>query len=164
MDKQSEKQLVLTIFSNYSYLVLSTIVFTCSMILLLWTGQFLFFEPLLTFHIPSEMIFGFILICILSFLTSFVTSVSIYQILNIRRNNKKTGIGIIGSILGLGSGMCVSCSAIGFSMITVFGSIGISVFSFLYVYENYIRLVAIGLLILAYFFSVKNIRNECKIE
>ena len=161
---RSQKQVLLTIFSNPAYFALFSIIFTGLLILLFWASQFLFFDPVFAFHIPTSMGYSFVLIFVLSFLTALVVSIAVFQISNIRKGNKKTGMGIIGSLCGIGSGICVSCSSIGFSIVTIFGSVSASFLSFMYIYENPIRLIAIGLLILTYFFSVKNIRNECNMK
>ena len=82
----------------------------------------------------------------------------------LKANSKKTGTGVIGSIIGIGAGVCTSCGPIGFSIITTFGVAGATTLSFLYEYEIPIRLAAIAILVATYFMLIKGITKDCKIN
>jgi len=152
------------IFSNTRYMLSSVFVFSSTMILLLYAGQFLFFEPFLTFHIPKNMMLNFITMAGMSLLIGLVTSMALYQATHTKNNLKKTGAGLIGSIFGLGSGICVSCGSVGLSLVTLFGSTGIAALSFLNVYDTQIRLGTMGMLVLVYFLTVHNIGKKCDVQ
>ena len=158
------KQALKLVYSNFSYWIISGIIFSSLLVFLLSAREFLFFEPYLVFHLPVEWIPHFVLIIIVAGLISLVTSLAIYQIRIIKASSRKTGTGIVGSIIGVGAGVCTSCGPIGFSIITTFGVAGATTLSFLYDYEIPIRVVAIGILIVTYFMMVKGISRECKIN
>lgn len=156
------KQALKLVYSNFSYWIISGILFSSLLVFLLSAREFLFFEPYFVFHLPVDWIPHFILIIIVAGLISLVTSLAIYQIRIIKANSRKTGTGIAGSIIGVGAGVCTSCGPIGFSIITTFGVAGATTLSFLYDYEIPIRLLAIGILIATYFMMIKGISGECK--
>ena len=87
-----------------------------------------------------------------------------FQLRIIKTNSRKTGTGVIGSIIGLGAGICTSCGPIGLGVISAFGVAGATTLSFLFDYEIPIRLVATGILIGTYFMMIKTITKECKIK
>ncbi|MBS3926293.1 MAG: hypothetical protein KGZ34_06360 [Nitrosarchaeum sp.] len=156
-------QVIRLVFSNIFYLVLSGIIFTSMLILLLYAQGLLFFEPYFIFNITEDVIPSFISILAVSLLTSIVTAISVFQIRMIKTSSKKVGAGIFGSVLSAGSGICTSCSTVGFSIASSFGIAGSTAISFLYDYEIPIRLVAIGILSITYFSMVRKITSGCKI-
>lgn len=158
------KQALKLVYSSVSYWIISGAVFACLLIVLLAAREFLFFEPFLIFHLPTEWIPHFVLIIAVAGLIGLVTSLAIYQIRIIKQNARKTGAGIVGSIIGIGAGVCTSCGPVGFSVITTFGVAGVTTLSFLYDYEIPIRLVAIGILVGTYFLMIRGISKECKIN
>jgi len=158
------KQALKLVYSNPSYWIISASIFTALLVFLLSTREFLFFEPYLVFHLPIDWIPSFVLIIIVSGLIALVTSLAVFQLRIIKTNSRKTGTGVIGSIIGLGAGICTSCGPIGFGVISAFGVAGATTLSFLFDYEIPIRLVATGILIGTYFMMIKTITKECKIK
>ncbi|NHH98553.1 hypothetical protein DYY66_1332 [Candidatus Nitrosotalea sp. FS] len=75
---------------------------------------------------------------------------------------KRSGIGFFGSIIGAGAGAC-SCGSIGFSIVSVFGTIGGTATSFLTNYETPLRLISVAILCYTYYISAKDITVKCKI-
>ena len=126
--------------------------------------EFLFFEPYFTFQLPIDWIPSFILIIIVSWLIALVTSIAVFQIRTIKANASKTGTGVIGSIIGVGAGVCTSCGPIGFSIISTLGVAGATSLSFLTEYEIPIRLAGIAILSGTYLLMVKGIAKGCKID
>jgi hypothetical protein len=163
-DKLLHKQALKLVFSNPAYLIISGSIFTALFVLLLAAREFLFFEPYFVFQLPQEWIPSFILIIIISALIGLVTSMGIFQLRTLRANTKKMGTGFIGSLVGVGAGVCSSCGPVGFAVMSTFGVAGVSALSFLYDYEIPIRLAAIGILSATYFLMVKAISIECKIK
>ena len=158
------KQALKLVYSGITYWIISGIIFVCLLLFLLSAREFLFFEPFWAFHVPSDWIPQFVLILIVAGLISLVTSLAAYQIRMLKANSKKTGTGVIGSIIGIGAGVCTSCGPIGFSIITTFGVAGATTLSFLYEYEIPIRLAAIAILVATYFMLIKGITKDCKIN
>ena len=71
--------------------------------------------------------------------------------------------GVIGSFVGAAAGAC-SCGPIGFAVISTFGSVGATATSFLTNYEIPLRTIAIGVLVITYFTTVKSLKTECKFD
>ncbi|MFB5605387.1 MAG: hypothetical protein ACE5R5_02635 [Nitrosarchaeum sp.] len=158
------KQTIKLVYSELLYWIISIALFTILSIFMLASREFIFFEPYWVFHLPTEFIPNFILIMVVAGLTSIVTSLAIYQIRMLRKDSQKTGMGVVGSIFGVGAGVCTSCGPIGFSIITTFGVAGATVLSFLYEYEIPIRLGAIAILGVTYFMMINNISRKCNIS
>lgn len=157
------EQVLRLVFSNPWYLILSGAIFASMLILLFSVRGFLFFEPFLVFSIPQDMIPSFISILAVSLLTGVVTAISVFQIRMIKSNSRKVGAGLFSSIVGAGSGICTSCSTVGFSIVSSFGIVGTTAISFLNEYELPIRAGAIAILGMTYFSMIKKLTTQCKI-
>jgi len=151
------------IFSNFKFLVLSLIIFSSMMVLLLLVSEFIFLEPYFVTHIPSGSELGFILIITLSALSALVIPMNLFRITNLKNSKQKMSGSIFGSIIGSAAGAC-SCGPIGFAMISTFGSVGATATAFLTNYEIPIRVVAIAILVITYFTTIKSLKTECKIN
>ena len=71
--------------------------------------------------------------------------------------------GVFGTIVGAAAGAC-SCGPVGFAVISTFGSVGMTATTFLTNYESPIRIIAIVILIVTYFTTVKSLKTECRID
>ena len=151
------------IFSNFKFLALSLIIFSSMMVLLLFISEFIFFEPYFVTHIPSGSELGFILIIILSVLSALVIPMNLFRITNLKNSKQKMSGSIFGSIIGSAAGAC-SCGPIGFAVISTFGSVGATATTFLTNYEIPIRVVAIAILVITYFTTIKSLKTECKVH
>ena len=151
------------IFSNFKFLALSVIIFSSMMILLLFISEFIFFEPYFVTHIPSGSELGFILIITLSALSALVIPMNLFRITNLKNSKQKMSGSIFGSIVGSAAGAC-SCGPIGFAVISTFGSVGATATAFLTNYEIPIRVVAIAILAITYFTTIKSLKTECKVH
>jgi len=151
------------IFSNFKFLVLSVIIFSSMMVLLLLVSEFIFLEPYFVTHIPSGSELGFILIIILSALSALVIPMNLFRITNLKNSKQKMSGSIFGSIVGSAAGAC-SCGPIGFAVISTFGSVGATATAFLTNYEIPIRVVAIAILAITYFTTIKSLKTECKVH
>jgi len=150
------------VYSNRKYLYLSCAIFVTLLILLSIVSEFIFLSPRVVFYVPAYAFADFILIVIISALSGIVASFSIYRIRIMKNSLKRSGIGFFGSIIGAGAGAC-SCGSIGFSIVSVFGTIGGTATSFLTNYETPLRLVSIAILCYTYYVSAKDIAFKCKI-
>ena len=151
------------IFSNFKFLALSVIIFSSMMVLLLLVSEFIFLEPYFVSHIPSGSELGFILIITLSALSALVIPMNLFRITNLKNSKQKMSGSIFGSIVGSVAGAC-SCGPIGFAVISTFGSVGATATAFLTNYEIPIRVVAIAILAITYFTTIKSLKTECKVH
>ena len=151
------------IFSDFKFISLSLIIFSSLLIVLLFISEFIFFEPFFVFHLPFGSELGFILIVILSALSSLVIPMNLFRITHLKNSKQKMGGSILGSIIGSVAGAC-SCGPIGFAVISTFGSVGATATAFLTNYEIPIRIIAIGILVITYFTTIKSLKTECKVN
>ncbi len=151
------------VFLNHRYVALSGVIFVAMFIPLSYIAEYLFFQPMFVFFVPIYSVFGFLLIVIVSVLTSLVLSMGIYRIQILKSKKKNMSSGFIGSIIGASAGAC-SCGSIGFAVISVFGAVGGATTAFLTNYEIPLRLLSIGILVVTYFYMVRGLNTECKIN
>jgi len=156
-------QTIKLVFSNFKYVILAIGIFVPMLIGLLILSEYIFLEPYVVSHIPSGSEFGFVLIVTLSALSALVIPMNIFRINIIKSSKQKMGGGIFGSIIGAAAGAC-SCGPIGFAVISTFGSVGATATAFLTNYEIPIRSLAIAILVITYFTTVKSLKIECKIN
>ena len=151
------------VFSNPKYLILSIVIFSTMLVGLLILSEYIFLEPYVVGHIPSGTEFGFVLIVTISALSALVLPMNIFRINILKKSKQKMGGGVIGSIIGAAAGAC-SCGPIGFAVISTFGSVGATATAFLTNYEIPIRIIAIGILAITYFTTVRSLKIECKFD
>jgi hypothetical protein len=151
------------VFSNFKYLILSIVFFSTMVIGLLILSEYIFLEPYVVSHIPSGTELGFVLILIISALSALVIPMNIFRINILKKSKQKMSGGIFGSVIGAVAGAC-SCGPIGFAVISTFGSVGATATAFLTNYEIPIRIIAIGILTITYFTTVRSLKVECKIS
>jgi len=151
------------VFSNFKYLILSIVFFSTMVIGLLILSEYIFLEPYVVSHIPSGTELGFVLILIISALSALVIPMNIFRINILKKSKQKMSGGIFGSVIGAAAGAC-SCGPIGFAVISTFGSVGATATAFLTNYEIPIRIIAIGILTITYFTTVRSLKVECKIS
>ena len=157
------KNILKLVFSNFKFIVLSITIFISLMITLLFVSEFIFFEPFFISHLPNGSELGFVLILILSILSALVIPMNLYRITHLKNSKQKMGGSIVGSIVGSIAGAC-SCGPIGFAVISTFGSVGATATAFLTNYEIPIRIIAIGILIITYFTTIKSLKTECQMN
>ncbi len=156
-------QMIKFVFSNFKYTLLASTIFVSMLIGLLILSEYIFLEPYVVSHLPSGSEFGFILIVILSALSALVIPMNIFRINILKSSKQKMGGGIFGSIIGIAAGAC-SCGPVGFAVISTFGSVGATATAFLTNYEIPIRIIAIVILAVTYFTTVKSLKIECKLN
>ncbi len=129
------------VFQNRLYIAIAAAVFTTFWIVFNVFDQLLFFSQVVTFYLPNDAIAGFILTNITSVLIGVLVALNVYVIRNSRLKLDKSFFS--GSILGLASSTCASCSSIGFLVISTFGGFGIIATDFLTNYQTPLRIVSI---------------------
>ena len=155
--------MIQTVFSNLIYVVLSFVIFSTMLIGLLILSEYIFLEPYVVSHLPKGTELGFVLIVILSALSALVIPMNIFRINILKSSKQKMSGGIFGSIIGAAAGAC-SCGPVGFAVISTFGSVGATATAFLTNYELPIRIIAIAILVITYFTTVKSLKVECKLS
>ncbi len=156
-------QTIKLVYSNFKYVVLAFTIFVPMMIGLLILSEYIFLEPYVVAHLPSGSELGFVLIVILSALSALVIPMNIFRISVLKSSKRKMGGGIFGSIIGAAAGAC-SCGPVGFAVISTFGSVGAAATAFLTNYEIPLRIIAIAILVVTYFTTVKSLKVECKLN
>ena len=151
------------VFSNFKFLILSLVIFSSMLTILLLISEFIFLEPYFVTHIPSGSELGFILIVVLSGLSALVIPMNLFRIINLKNSKQKMSGSIFGTIVGSAAGAC-SCGPIGFAVISTFGSVGATATAFLTNYEIPIRIIAIGILVITYFTTIKSLKSECEVK
>ncbi|BDQ31245.1 hypothetical protein NZNM25_02470 [Nitrosopumilus zosterae] len=151
------------VFSNFKYVLLASVIFVFMVIGLLILSEYIFLEPYIISHLPVGTELGFVLILMLSALSGLVIPMNIFRINILKSSKQKMGGGIIGSIVGAIAGAC-SCGPIGFAIISTFGSVGATATAFLTNYDVPIRIIAIVILTVTYFTTVKSLKIECALN
>ena len=151
------------VFSNPKYVILAFTIFVSMMVGLLIMSEYIFLEPYVVSHIPSGTELGFVLIVIISALSALVLPMNIFRINILKSSKQKMSGGIFGSIIGAAAGAC-SCGPIGFAVISTFGSVGATATAFLTNYEIPIRIIAIGVLAITYFTTIKSLKSDCNMD
>jgi len=151
------------VFQNLKFLFLSLVIFSSMMVTLLIISEYIFLEPYFVTHVPSGTEFGFSLIAAISVLSALVIPMNLFRITNLKSSKQKMSGGIFGSIVGSVAGAC-SCGPIGFAVISTFGSVGATATAFLTNYETPLRIIAIVVLLITYFTTIKSLKTECRIN
>ena len=151
------------VYSNVRYTILSCTIFTMMAFGLLLMSEYIFLEPYVVSHLPPGSELGFILILMICSLSALVLPMNIYRINILKKSKQKMSGGIFGSIVGAAAGAC-SCGPIGFAVISTFGSVGATATAFLTNYEIPIRIIAIIILVITYFTTIKSLRIECRLD
>ncbi len=152
------------VFSKRSYTALAAAVAAMFWIIFNVFDGLLFFSPVLAFYypLPENSVPGFILSNMTAGLVGIVVSMNVYIF---RHHKVKFGTSFFsGSTLGTVSSMCASCSSIGFFLVTTFGGAGVAASSFMTNYQLPLRLVAIGLLLWAYYSVHHKITASCTVD
>ena len=156
-------QSIKLVFSNFIYVLLSAVIFVSMMIGLLIMSEYIFLAPYIVSHLPSGTELGFVLILTLSALSALVIPMNIFRINILKSSKQKMSGGVVGSIIGAVAGAC-SCGPVGFAVISTFGSVGATATAFLTNYEIPIRIMAIAILVVTYFTTIKSLKLECNIN
>lgn len=146
----------------FLYIGLTVLVFTLFWIFFTVFDELLYFSPILYFYLPNDAIVGFILSTASALLLGVVVSMNIYLLRNSSIKLDKSLIS--SSFITILSSACASCSSIAFVIISTFGSAGIIATTFLTNYQIPLRLVSIGILILALYTVCRRTTNNCSLN
>jgi hypothetical protein len=151
------------VFSRPLYIFMAIAVGIPFWILFNVFDQLIFFEPIWIFYLPEDAIIGFILTTIVSILLGILVSMNVYAIRHSRLKISRKSL-FSGSSLSIISGVCSSCSSVGFLLISTFGSIGIIATNLLTIYQIPLRIISVAILILALYYIHKRIVQSCVMD
>ncbi|HEY6950224.1 MAG TPA: hypothetical protein VI146_06405 [Nitrososphaeraceae archaeon] len=148
------------VFSKLAYIVFAASTAIAFSIISSIFDQLLFFYPILVFYLPSDAIVGFILANIIAVLLGIVVSMNVYVFRHSKIKIRGTSL-LSASSLSVLSSICVSCSSLGFFLISVMGTVGVAVSAFVSNYQTPLRLLSIALLIWAYYSVSNKLTKSC---
>lgn len=152
------------VFSSKAYVALAvavTVVFW--LIFNILDGILLLSPPAFYYPIPDDALSGFALSHITAALVGIVVSMNVYLFRGVKIGGARTSF-LSGSTLGTVSSMCAGCSSVGFYLAATFGTAGVAASTFLSNYQLPLRLLAIGLLIWAYYSAHSRITKSCALR
>lgn len=150
------------VFSNPFYIAMAGVVSTIFWIVFNSFDQLLFFSPIISFYLPDDAIPGFILTNITSILMGILVAMNVHVIRNSKIKLDKSLLS--GSILGIASSACASCSSLGFLVISIFGGFGTIATDLLTNYQIPLRIISICILLWALYSVQNRITKSCIIN
>ncbi|MGI0024672.1 MAG: hypothetical protein ACREA4_05945 [Nitrososphaera sp.] len=151
------------VFSNKTYGAVAIGSGIAFWILFNFLDGLLFFSPVIGFYypLPQDAMPGLVLSTITSALVGTVFGMNLF----IFRGKLQVGKGsfLSGSALGTASSVCASCSSVGFYLASTFATAGVVASNLLANYQLPLRLIAIGLLVLAYYSAHRRIVEQCRV-
>lgn len=149
-----------TVFTNRSYIVLAVAVFAVFFILFNTLDEYLFFSPILVFHVPPDTVINFALSIAITTLLGIVISMNIYMLRNLQVSLKEVSSWLSGSFIATATGAC-GCTSLGFALISTFGGAGILASSFVTNYQIPLKIISLAILFVAYYYVRKNMIRTC---
>jgi len=148
------------VFTNRSYIALAVAVFAGFFVLFNTLDEYLFFSPILVFHLPPDTITNFILSIAIITLLAIVISMNIYMLRNLQVSLKEVSSWLSGSFIATATGAC-GCTSLGFALISTFGGAGILASSFVTNYQIPLKIISLAILFVAYYYVRKNMIRTC---
>jgi len=151
---------VKVVFSTPTYILIAAAVAIPFWILFNVFDQLIFFEPIWIFYLPDDAVTGFVLMTMISILLGMIVSMNVYVITHSKLKISRKSL-FSGSSLSIISGVCSSCSSVGFLLISTFGSVGIVASNLLTIYQIPLRIISVAILIFALYSIHKRITQSC---
>ena len=151
------------VFSSILYISLAAAITAGFWIIFNVFEQLLFFWPVWVFYLPEDAIISFILTNVSAVLMGLLVSMNIYIIKHFKLQISKSSL-FSGTGLSILSSTCISCSSVGFLLISTFGGLGIVVSNFLSIYQIQLRILSIAILLFALYSVHARIKKGCMIE
>jgi hypothetical protein len=149
------------VFSSKPYAALAAAVAVAFWILFNILDGLILLSPLNFYYpIPADAVPGFALSHVTAALVGIVVGMNVYLFRNMVARDSGSSF-LSGSTLGTVSSMCAGCSSVGFYLAATFGTAGVAASTFLTNYQLPLRLLAIGLLVLAYYSAYRRITRSC---
>ena len=150
------------VFSKKSYIGIAIAVSAIFFIVFNVLDEYLFFSPLLVFHVPTDAYPNFALSTAIIALVGIVISMNVYMFRTVGVKLKESGTWLSGSFVATVSGAC-GCSSVGFAMISTFGGVGILASSFLTTFQIPLKIASLAVLVFAYYSVRKNMIKSCAV-
>jgi len=125
-------------------------------------GIILLSPPDFYYPMPPDVVPGFVLSHITAALVGIVVSMNVFLFKNTAKGGGTSFLS--GSTLGTVSSMCAGCSSVGFYLAATFGTAGVAASTFMSNYQLPLRLLALGLLVWAYYSAHKRITKSCALR
>jgi hypothetical protein len=152
------------VFSSASYIALAICIAVSFWIIFNVFEQLLFFSPIWVFYLPEDAVIGFVLTNITAILMGILISMNVYVVKHSKLKITKSSSLFSGTGLSILSSTCVSCSSIGFLLISTFGGLGIVISNFLSIYQTPLRIISIGILLFAQYSIHNKITKSCAVD
>ena len=151
------------VFSSILYISLAAAITAGFWIIFNVFEQLLFFWPVWVFYLPEDAIISFILTNVSAVLMGLLVSMNVYIIKHFKLQISKSSL-FSGTGLSILSSTCISCSSVGFLLISTFGGLGIVVSNFLSMYQIPLRILSIAILLFALYSVYARIKKGCMVE
>ena len=148
------------VFTKRSYIALTVAVSVGFFILFNILDEYLFFSPILVFHVPQDTLANFLLSTGITVLLGIVISMNVYMFKNMHVDLKSSSSWLSGSFIATATGAC-GCTSLGFAIISTFGGAGILASSVLTNYQIPLKLVSLAILFASYHSIRKNMIKIC---
>jgi len=164
-NNMASADLVVRMVFSKPYIALAAAVAVAFWIIFNALDGLLLFSRFLNFYypIPQDAIPGFVLSNITAPLIGIVVSMNVYIARNSGSRISRSSF-FSGSALGTVSSVCAGCSSVGFYLATTFGTAGVAASTVLSNYQLPLRLLAIGLLVWAYYSAHHRIAKSCVVK
>lgn len=148
------------VFTKRSYIALAVAVSLGFFILFNTLDEYLFFSPILVFHVPPDAVANFSLSIAITTLLGIVISMNVYMLKKLHLGLKGAPSWLSGSFIATATGAC-GCTSLGFAVISTFGGAGILASSFLTNYQIPLKIASLAILSAAYYSVHKNMIKTC---
>ena len=148
------------VFVNRSYIALAVAISVGFFILFNTLDEYLFFSPILVFHVPLDAVTNFSLSVAITTFLGIVISMNVYMFKKLQVGLKGNSSWLSGSFIATATGAC-GCTSLGFAVISTFGGAGILASSFLTNYQIPLKIVSLAILFAAYYYVRKNMIRTC---
>lgn len=151
------------VFANKSYIGIAVAVSAIFFVVFNVLDEYLFFSPLLVFHVPTNEFANFALSTTIISLVGIVISMNVYMFRTMGVKVKESTPWLSGSFIATASGAC-GCSSLGFAMISTFGGTAILASSFLTTFQIPLKIASLAVLVFAYYSVRKNMIKRCAVR
>lgn len=148
------------VFSQKRYIILAITISAGFFLLFSTLDEYLFFSPIVIFHLPQDSIVNFSLSVAITILLGIVISVNLYMLKRMQFGWRQSKYWLSGSFVASATGAC-GCTSLGFAIISTFGGAGILATSFVTNYQLPLKIASLVILLVAYYSVRKNMIKNC---
>lgn len=148
------------VFAQRSYIALAVTIAAGFFLLFSTLDEYLFFSPIVVFHVPQDSIANFSLSVAITILLGIVISMNLYMFKRMQFGWRQSRYWLSGSFVAGATGAC-GCTSLGFAIISTFGGAGILATSFVTNYQLPLKIASLAILLAAYYSVRKNMIKNC---